>query len=117
VNSRALCLALLILGILAGVAAAAEPETNLPAPTGAASLTPYNTAICTYACYCGKPIPCVSFPCDGICVRYCGKPIPCVTFPCDGICVPYCCKPMPCLCNPLAQPCNCAMPACYGVGK
>ncbi len=78
-----------------------------------------DSAICTYACYCPRPMPCLSCPpCDGICVPYCPRPMPCLSCPpCDGICVPYCPRPMPCLCTPIVRPENCEMPSCYGVGQ
>lgn len=98
---------------------ATVPPVNAAGPQAPAGLSPCNAAVCTYACYTCKPAPCITPPpCDGICVPYCCKPMPCITPPpCDGICVPYCCKPMPCLCNPLARPCDCNMPACFGAGR
>lgn len=95
------------------------PPVNAAVPTTNPAAVPYDMGICTYACYNCKPMPCMTPPpCDGICVPYCCKPMPCITCPpCDGICVPYCCKPMPCLCNPLARPCDCCMPACFGAGR
>ena len=94
-------------------ATAANPVAATPSPE------PSGAAICTYACYCAKPMPCLGcLPCGGTCVPYCGKPMPCLScLPCDGICVPYCCKPMPCLCTPIARPDTCEMRSCVGVGR
>jgi hypothetical protein len=121
VKAANLCCALAILALLSGIAAAAGVPAVPPvqsAPPVAPVLSPASAAICTYACYTCKPMPCLtSPPCGGICQPYCCKPMPCITCPpCDGLCQPYCCKPMPCICNPLARPWDCCMPACFGSG-
>ncbi len=107
--------ALLVVNMLAGIATAGNPVNAV----STASLTPYATAICTNACYCPRPMPCLGcLPCDGICAPYCCRPMPGLgCLPCDGICVPYCCRPMPCLCTPIARPDNCEMPSCFGAGR
>ena len=105
----------LVVCLSAAMAMAANPVAADSNP----SLTPAGTALCTYACYCPKSMPCLTPPaCDGICVPYCCKSMPCLTPPaCDGICVPYCRKPMPCLCNPIARPECCESPSCVGAGR
>ena len=115
-NAWKLCVAMFVSLLLTGMARAANPVPE--ASTSSLTLGGVG-AICTGACYCPKPMPCLTcLPCDGICVQYCRKPTPCLTcLPCDGICVPYCPKPMPCICNPVVRPECCTMPSCVGVGR
>jgi hypothetical protein len=78
-------------------------------PCATGGFTP--SYICATACYCPKPMPCITpLPCSCLCDDYCRKPMPCICpLPCSNLCDDYCRKPLPACLPPTlcGYGCNC----------
>jgi hypothetical protein len=89
-------------------------DTTVPAESAKSAKDGFGpAAFCGRACYCPKPLPCLScLPTCGMCVPYCCKPLPCgPCIPCYGIRACYCPKPAICIPNPLVCPACCNVPS------